>query len=214
MHFSVIDLLFPPRCIICRKITGHGISVCADCAHTLPLATGHEKQTGDFFDACFAPLFYQEPLRASFLRYKFGGKTYYAGHYAKWMVDCIRRNREETFDCVTWVPLSRRRRLRRGYDQAELLAGEIALQLGIPLRSTLKKAHRTPLSAMKGERALRAAHILGAYTLKKGAGLQGQHVLLVDDVTTSGATLSECARMLLLAGAERVTCLTLARRAD
>ncbi len=84
----------------------------------------------------------------------------------------------------------------------------------MPLVPGLKKARRSALSGMKGEKALRAAHILGAFSLKRGAKVAGRRILLVDDLVTTGATLSECSRVLLMAGAAEVVCLTLARKPE
>ena len=104
------------------------------------------------------------------------------------------------------------RRWRRGYDQAELLANEIAAQLNLPLLPTLTKAYRRPLSRLEGERSIRSARIMGAYSLRKGADVREKRILLVDDITTSGATLSACAQVLKCAGASEITCVTLAQQ--
>ena len=209
---GLLDLLFPPRCVICRALVGIGEQICPDCARELSPTGSQCEQHGDFFDACFSPFFYEEPLRASFLRYKFQGLTGYCKPYGKWMADCLVREDETRFDFITWAPLSLRRRLKRGYDQAELLAREVGKHLELPVQSTLKKAHRKPLSRLEGGKAVRSAQVLGAYSMRKDADVVGKHILLVDDVITTGSTLSECARMLKTAGAERVICVTLARR--
>ena len=212
---SLVDLLFPPKCPICQQLVGLGESICPDCARSLPYASGGKiKQKGDFMEGCYSPFFYEEPLRASFLRYKFNGKQHYARWYGKWMVDCLIAQNQIHFDLVTWAPLSRLRRWRRGYDQAELLAREVAAHLSLPLASTLHKAYRKPLSRLEGTRSIRAARILGAYSLGKGADVAGKRLLLVDDIVTSGATINECARVLKTAGAAEIVCVALARKRD
>lgn len=210
---SPVYLLFPPKCPICQKLVGLGETICPDCARALPLASGSRvKQKGDFFEGCYSPFYYEEPLRGSFLRYKFSGRQHYARIYGKWMSDCLVAQEQTGFDLVTWAPLSRLRRWRRGYDQAELLAKEVAAHLSLPLVSTLHKANRRPLSRLEGSRAVRAARILGAYSLVKGADVAGKRLLLVDDIVTSGATLNECARILKTAGAAEIRCVALARK--
>lgn len=210
-----IDLLFPPKCLICQKLLAPKETICPDCARSLPLASGARgKQKGDFFEGCYSPFYYEEPLRASVLRYKFSGRQHYAHTYGKWMADCLVAQEQTGFDLVTWAPLSRLRRWRRGYDQAELLAKEVAARLSLPLVSTLRKANRKPLSRLEGSRAIRAARILGAYSLAEGADVTGKRLLLVDDIVTSGATLNECARVLKTAGAAKIICITLARKRD
>ena len=212
---SPVDLLFPPKCPICQKLVGLGETICPDCARALPLASGARgTHKGDFFEGCYTPFFYEEPLRRSFLRYKFNGQQHYARIYGKWMADCLVAQQQTEFDLVTWVPLSRLRRWRRGYDQAELLASQVASHLSLPLICTLRKANRKPLSRLEGSRAIRSARILGAYSLAKGADVAGKRLLLVDDIVTSGATLNECARILKTAGAAEIRCVALARKRD
>ena len=207
-----VDLLFPPRCVICRELVGLKEKICPDCARDLSYTGSQVKQHGDFFDACYSPFYYEAPLRASFLRYKFHGYAHYAKLYGKWMADCLVREEETQFDFITWAPLYWRRKLHRNYDQAQLLAREIGSHLLLPLKSTLKKAYREPLSKQEGSKAIRSAQVLGAYSLVKRADVVGKRILLVDDIITSGATLSECARILKTAGAKEIICVTLARK--
>ena len=209
---SPVELLFPSKCIICQALVKQDTPICAQCARKLKPTGAKACQKGDFFDGCYSPFFYREPLRDSFHRYKFNGFQHYSRLYGKWMADCLCAHEETSFDCVTWAPLSRLRRWRRGYDQAELLAREIGRRLGLPVASTLQKRYRRPLSKLSGDKAIRAARVLGAYTLCPRASVKGKRLLLVDDIVTSGATLSECARVLKTHGAAEVVCVTLARK--
>lgn len=206
------QLLFPSRCIICRKVIGLSDFICPDCARALPFVTIQTPLHGDFFEDCYAPFYYEEPLRTSFLRYKFNGFRHYAEHYGTWMADYLLRESITDFDLVTWCPISFLRHWKRSYDQSELLAQVIADRLSLPMESTLHKAHRKPLSRSGGDKAARAAILLGAYSVKPEVSVKGKRILLVDDIVTTGSTLSECARILKTAGASEVTCITLARK--
>ncbi len=115
---GLLNLLYPPKCLVCRELLPRNDHICPRCARELKPSGGQEELHGDFFSACYAPFLYVEPLRGSVLRYKFGGMTHYAQSYGRWMVDCLRRREEAPFDLVTFVPLNRWRRWRRGYDQA------------------------------------------------------------------------------------------------
>jgi len=151
---------------------------------------------------------------ASLLRYKFGGATGYAKVYGRLVADTVRTELAGEYDLVTWVPLSRRRLRERGYDQARLLAKATAKALGLPLTPTLHKQRNTQPQSGTGDAAKRRANIAGAYRMKTGADVTGKRILLMDDIVTTGATLSECARVLGKAGAEQVVCATVARSAD
>ena len=118
----------------------------------------------------------------------------------------IRQEYEEPFDILTWVPVSPLRRITRGYDQAQLLAEAVSLELGMMPACTLRKVrHNRAQSGISGQ-ARRRANVLGAYKLNPGQELRGKRILILDDVITTGATAGECARVLLTAGAKEVHC--------
>ena len=122
----------------------------------------------------------------------------------------IAREREDDFDLITWVPISRRRKLRRGYDQVELLAQAVCDELGMEPTCTLRKIrHNPPQSGIVGH-AHRRANVLGVYSVVKPENIKDKRILLLDDIITTGATVSECARVLLTAGAKEVHCAAVA----
>ncbi len=209
----LLDILYPPKCPFCGRLTGSIEEICSACWPLLPRTThAGARQTGEFFDFCLSPLYYTGIAREAVLRYKFGGRASYAAAFASLMADTIRDHTIQPLDAVTWVPLHPRRRRTRGYDQAELLARALAKELGLPCRATLKKIRSRKVQSSLGEPSQRRANVSGCY--KALGSYKGKHLLLVDDVITSGATLSECTRMLMMAGAAEVDCVTLTRRRD
>lgn len=210
---GLLDLLFPPKCVFCGKVLKTGeISVCARCLKSLPFTKGGEAVLdGEFFDACVAPLFYRDTVRKSIHRFKFGGATGHADYYGAIMADCIREHYDGKYDLITWVPLSQQRARTRGYDQAMLLALAVALALDDVAVETLRKTRDARAQSELGGKEVRRANISGAYEAADEELIAGKRILLIDDVVTTGATLSECARVLLLAGAESVMCAALAR---
>ncbi len=196
-------LLFPPKCVFCRKLLPRAArDVCSDCEKTLPYFDG--LRHGKYFSVCAAPLRYEGTVRKALHRYKFDGQESYAPVFARFVADAVRCNGLEA-DCLTWVPVSRVRRRARGYDQAELLCCETAKLLGLPalrlLEKTVDNSAQSELS-----REARQANVLGVYQATDRQFLAGKRILLIDDVVTSGATLSECSRVLLTAGAAEVLC--------
>ena len=122
------------------------------------------------------------------------------------------QQRDWEYDILTWVPVSRLRRLTRGYDQVELLAKAVGKELGVAPVPTLKKIrHNRRQSGIHSE-AERMANVLGAYRVLSPGEIRGKRILLLDDVLTTGATSGECARMLLTAGAKEVHCAVIAAR--
>ena len=209
---SLIDLLFPPKCVFCGKLlAGSDSGFCEKCAETLPFTKNGGEQSGDFFDACVSPLYYRDNVRKSILRFKFRGAAGNADAYAIVLADCIRKNLAGKYDMISWVPLSKDREKTRGYDQAMLLALGVALRLDDVAVETLTKPINVPAQSSLTDKAERKANISGAYTVADEELIAGRKILLIDDIVTTGSTLSECARILLTAGAESVVCAALAR---
>ncbi|WP_209343022.1 phosphoribosyltransferase family protein [Flavonifractor sp. AGMB03687] len=209
----VLDLLFPPKCVFCGKVLDTGEDgLCARCQRELPwLTDGEAELTGEFFSLCAAPLRYQDKVRDSVRRYKFKGRRGYHKLYGRLVAQCVHDHLAGRYDLITWVPLSPQRKKERGYDQAFLLASAAALELGEVAVETLRKERNTDPQSGLTEDAQRRANVLGAYTPVDPELVAGKRVLLIDDVVTTGSTLSECARTLRTMGASDVVCAALAR---
>ena len=211
---ALLDLLFPPRCVFCRRLLHRGEEgICHRCQQELPWALGAEaEQTGEFFSLCASPLWYQDQVRASFHRSKFKGVRGYSRTYGRLVAQCVQDHLAGRYDLITWVPLSRARLRQRGYDQAMLLASAAALALDDVAAETLCKVRDTEAQSGLGKNdASRRANVLSAYQVTDPALVEGRRVLLIDDIVTTGSTLSECARVLRTAGATDVVCAALAR---
>mgnify|MGYP001045342487 CR=1 FL=1 len=200
----LLDLLYPPKCVICRRLLARGEQdICPDCFESLPNFEGEKPQVGGA-DGLSVTLFYEGAVRESFLRFKFSGRDFYADTYGKWMAGTICDKLGTGFDGICWVPVRKKRRRARGYDQSELLARVIAKKLSLPLVPALQKhAERGPQSQLK-DAAQRRSNASGAFSVLPGADVSGKTLLLIDDIVTTGATLAECSRVLRTAGASDV----------
>lgn len=208
----LLDLLFPPRCVFCGKLLrdGEEHGLCGVCQEKLPWITGRAaEQKLEFVSLCASPLWYQGEVRESVRRYKFSGRSAYARAYGHLAAQCVQDHLSGKFDLISWPPLSKERLKERGYDQAMLLARATAEELGVPLVRTLNKVRHTDAQSGLHEDSARRANVLGVYEL--AAPVEGKRILLIDDVVTTGSTLSECARVLRTNGAADVVCVTLAR---
>ena len=154
--------------------------------------------------------YYEGDLRTSFLRFKFGGAAQYAATYGTWMAHTIEDKLAGRYDLLTWAPVSRARKRSRGYDQSELLCREIGKRLGMEPVRTLRKTRNPPAQSALPDPAQRRANVSGAYTPERPERFAGKRILIIDDIVTTGATLSECSRTLLLAGASDVVYAALA----
>ena len=209
---SLLDLLFPPKCAFCGKIKGHGdVAYCSGCTESLPFTLDCGRQEGDYYDFCVSPLYYKGVVRKSIHRFKFKGASAYADAYGAVLADCIRENPDLNYDLISWVPLSKKRERSRGYDQAMLLALATALRLDDVAVETLRKPHDVRAQSELAGRTERSANISGAYEAVDPELIEGKCILLIDDIVTTGSTLSECAKVLRSVGAVRVVCAALAR---
>ena len=206
----LLDLLFPPKCPFCGVLLEKGTLLCPDCQRELPWLSGVAAETRvELTGGCVSALRYQDRVRSAIHGYKFQGRSARSGTFGLLTAQAVRDGKGSA-DLVSWPSLSPKRLRRRGYDQAQLLAWEVGKELGIPVLRTVDKQDRPAQSGLEGE-ASRRANLLGAYTAVAPENFQGKTILLIDDVVTTGATLSECAKTLRLAGAGEVLCATLAK---
>ena len=210
---GLIRLLYPPKCPFCEKLLQKGESlICGECRNSLPYAGAEGKRSGRFFTLCVSPLLYRDKAREAMLRYKFGSRSGSAAAFGSLVAERVDRELAGKYDRITWVPVSFLRLRRRGYSQSCLLAKETARILGAETDGLLRKRGiRPPQSRLNGA-AARTANVSGAFAAIHPERFRGKRILLIDDVVTTGATLSECARVLLTEGAADVVCATLCCR--
>ena len=203
-----LDILFPPKCPFCGRVLDHP-GVCLACEEDLPWTVGAEAlRTGPGGLRCAAPLWYEGLARDGILRFKFSGASGAARPLGALIAQCAAEQFSGAFDTVTWVPVSRQRLRKRGYDQAQLLAQAACRAWDTRPVALLEKTVDNPAQSGLQEAAARRANVLGAYTASPAAA--GKHILLIDDICTTGATLVECIRTLREAGAADVICAALA----
>lgn len=198
------SLLFPPKCVLCRKVLEKDeTDLCHTCREEAPECVKTNVRFS-FLADWTAVWYYEDSVRSSILRFKFHNARSYAGAYGRLLAMKIQQSFPEGFDLLTWIPISAGRKWKRGYDQVELLAKAVAGELGMELTPTLKKIRNTPPQSGITGQAQRRANVLGAYVVTDPSGIAGKRILLLDDVITTGATAGECARVLLTAGAKEV----------
>jgi ComF family protein len=233
-----LDLLLPPQCLICdAPVLDHG-GLCARCFAGMSFLQGpacvccavpfsHPGQggAGRICPQCAdepppwrrakAALLYDDSSRRLILPLKHADRTELAAALGAMMAR-VGASLLETADVLVPVPLHPSRLRARGYNQSVLLAHAVGQRSGVKLvRDALVRLRPTQsLGELSADQ--RKALISGVVALRKGRGdaVRGQHVVLVDDVLTSGATASGCTRALLAAGARRVDVLVAARVPD
>ncbi len=223
---SLLDLLFPPRCVGCKssgrilcpaciaKIQPLKSPLCAHCG--MPTTPGLSCQRCSYHHLRLSGLHsvsaYQEPLRSFIHAFKYEGKTRLAAPLGALLAHKYRASGLHV-DMIIPVPLHSERLRQRGYNQAQLLAVACATELGIPQSAALLVRGRPTAAQVHLSPADRQQNVAGAFLLAPAYArvLRGRKILLIDDVCTTGATLEACAAPLFAAGASGVWGLVLAR---
>jgi len=229
------DLLYPPNCLICKMHISDGLpkgNLCASClssiqfnyppfclkcsrhlskAKSAPKCQSCRK-TQSHFDFAWGACFYNDPLKGLIHKFKYSQKTGVHKQLSILMMSFIHTYHLDIqqFSIIVPIPLSSTRLRERGFNQSELLAAQIARKTNIDMNSnSLVRIHNTKIQAFLSQKE-RWTNIQGAFKIKHSAPFKDQSVLIIDDLLTTGATASEAAKMIKLAGAKTVGILTLA----
>ncbi len=215
-------VIWPERCIFCGTPIPPLTLCCEPCReeiHTVPPPIcsfcGRSRDDCDCgrhrhrYDRLASPFYCNGAVRRGILRLKRWDDPLSISFFAEQMAAVVRREfSEEHIDVITWVPMTRRDYRDRGYNQGELLAKDLGKLLSLPSESLLQKCYQTQPQKTIATAVERAGNVLGVFDVVTGASVADKTVLLVDDVSTTGATIDECAKMLKLYGARRVLCVT------
>lgn len=227
------SLFYPPTCVVCLGTVERLDYLCADCRSRAPRITapfcakcsepffGAITQTFScancehrtlHFDAAVAAYRSRGLVRQLVHDFKYGRQRHLRHPLAGWLSETLRdsRLRDRRFDIIVPVPLHAARERERGFNQATLLAELLASRLALPLRPVLERIRYTTTQTAY-DRAERMENLQDAFRLRKNRDVRQLRVLLIDDVLTTGSTLSECARVLKAAGALSVHAATAAR---
>jgi ComF family protein len=232
---GIADLIFPPRCITCGELLEQhgplpfcptcmagirfiGSPLCPRCGTPFPAAEGEDHLYGECliterpYAVARSVGRYEETLLTAIHRFKYRGKTGIGDLLSRIMADfAVKTWDMKLFERILPVPLHLRRLRERGFNQAVILARGLSKRFNIPLDFTLLRRVLFTPPQVGLDRKQRSANVQGAFIVTHPERIVGRRLLLVDDVYTTGSTLTECARVLIRAKAEAVAVLTMAR---
>lgn len=200
-------------CSGCRQSLPLNHHCCRRCALPLPATAsglcGRCRQGRHWIERSIIPLRYEEPLDQLVGRFKFNGRLQHGRLMSQLLLEAVQHAGDLLPDCLIPVPLHHARLRRRGFNQSLELARPLARELGITLdrHSCQRVSDTRPQAGLP--RRQRLTNLRGAFTLTRP--LEATHVALVDDVVTTGSTVSELARLLKRAGVQRVDVWAVAR---
>ena len=221
---KMTELLYPRRCPLCDGILGGGERLlCGDCAEKLeflrgprcfrcgkPLDWEEREYCGDclrqkhWFERNLSPFPYEGIYRQSVLRFKYSGRQEYARFYSAAILRCFgEKIRKWKPEVLIPVPIHRERLLKRGYNQAEVLAGNLGRELGIPVSARAVVRRKNTEAQKLLDRRERRKNLELAFAA--GPEIRAwKSVLIVDDIYTTGSTVDAAAKILKANGTGRV----------
>ena len=227
IKYEIIEYIYPRRCPICDEAIPRNKLICNKCRINLVPIRGKRcikcsKAFGDLsnelcfdcrktlhnFEYGFA-LYDYESVKSSLYRYKYSGRGEYSKFYSSAIVEYLGAAiKEMRVDAIIPVPLHKKRQQKRGYNQAELIAREIGQLLGIGVRTDIvyRRKNTLPqkkLSGIKRQNNLKKAFHIAQYDVKL------KRVVIVDDIYTTGATINEVAKELIVCGVQSIFFITL-----
>lgn len=237
MFETLVNLLYPTSCTACGSTSPTyfcdvcraavrvrpATSCCSLCGKLImePVSVGNVvaecgacHKHRPHFDRARSAAEFKDPVRDMIHKFKYNNATWLCRDLTDLLEGCVTAHyADEKIDCLCPVPLNRVKMRARGYNQAELLGASLAKRLHVPfLPEILARVRNTPTQTRLNAEA-RRNNVSGAFV--SPADLRpwayGRTILLVDDVMTTGSTLSECAAALKANGAERVVAVTVAR---
>lgn len=196
--YDKIKFIGENGCIKCGKTLTFGYDeICPDC-----------RRTKRCFDRAFSVAQYEGAVKSALIRYKFFGKKHIANTFVQIMLDNIPKM--DDIDLVLSVPLHKERLKERGFNQSQNLAEALAQRLGIYSDNNIFIRAKNTKSQATLSREKRLKNLKGAFRVINMYEITNKNILLVDDIYTTGATVSECAKTLKIAGASKVYVLTVA----
>ena len=218
---ELLAAVYPNTCVGCDAIIDKDEVLCDYCSHMIEktelnkfcFKCGNSKKDCNckyqvfYYDGCISP-FYNDGIAQNIVYgFKFHRKERNAKFIAHQMALAVKQGFFGVdFDCICCVPIELKRGLKRGYNQSRVLALEISEVLGIPYYDGVLYCHKKKSIQRNVPFKERFKNVQNVYYVK--TPLKNKTVLLVDDIKTSGATLSECAKQLLSTGSERIYCVT------
>lgn len=231
---NIINSFLPPRCIKCGEVLSGDDGLCAKCFNEINFISepyckkcGHPferapdgktrlcgnclKKKRTPFRLSRSAVHYDEASKNLILAFKFMDRTDNAKTLARWLMMAGRDIWKEGADVIIPVPLHYTRLLKRRYNQCGLLAAELHKLIGVNVDYNALVKHKSTRPQVEFSGHERIKNVRGVFSVKHPDKIKGKHVVLIDDVMTTGSTLRECALALKAAGAKSVDTLTVAR---
>ena len=211
---NILNLIYPPKCGICGKL--NETFLCDKCYKILEndakFSIEKFEKLENEFDEHIYMFKYEGVIRRIILQYKFQEKSY----LYKTIVNFLLKTKKmfeiiKTYDTIVPVPISRKRKKTRGYNQSYLIAKDLANIIGIKLENRVLFKTKNIIEQSKLNKEDRLENIKDVYEIKNAKKVLNKKILLFDDIYTTGSTANECCRILKKANPDKIGVLTIAK---
>lgn len=208
---KIINELYPKQCIICGKLYSN--EICTKCYKTLEILAKSEKYKNKSFNEHIYLFKYEGKIRKLIIDYKFNDKAYLSNFFTKIIIKNEKICRKiKSYDIIIPVPIHKKRKNERGYNQSELIAKKIAKninELELVTDCLIKEKNTVAQSTLTKQQ--RKQNVKQVYKIGNKEKIQNKKIILLDDIYTTGATAEECSKILKQNGAKEILVLTIAK---
>ena len=209
---NLLELIYPNVCGFCNKICKN--ELCNRCKNKIKKYEINIiiKPQNRYFEELISIFKYEGIIREKIIQYKFGDRAYMNNTFAK----IILKNEKicgllKKYDIIIPVPIHKKRKAQRGYNQTQLIANKISKYLNIKLCNNVLVKNKNTIAQSKLNKKKRVQNIKGVFKILNSEKIKGKDILLLDDIYTTGSTANECSKILKKAGAKTVGVLTIAK---
>lgn len=225
---ATIDMLFPKTCPLCDRTLGRNMKICKNCAGKIhfikePRCKKCSKQLSDeeieycvdcnitkhIYNTGIAAFLYDDTISKSIYRFKYHNRRTYAEYYGEVIANKYEKQiKRWNADVIVPVPIHEKKRIKRGYNQAELIAWELGKCLGIKVDGKVLERVVNTKPQKEMDKTERKKNLENAFKIRHNV-VKYKKIILVDDIYTTGSTIDECARVLLEGGVAEINFISL-----
>ena len=205
---SINNLLFPEEdiCPFCRENRIYSSNyICTNCMELVEIVNREVDLNLSHMERTYYSVLYNRFIREKVHAFKFQGKNYLYKPFGEMLINTIREKElQNKIQAITFVPIHRRKKALRGYNQSELLVTYVAKKLGIPLLNNHLLKTKWTLDQNKLGKLERKNNLKNSFKTRNIEDFKDKEILLIDDIITTGTTMEECGKVLVENGAKKV----------
>lgn len=209
---KLMEIIFPRKCAFCNILIKEDYT-CKKCKKKLEyicINCNIQKSNSEYFDFLICPFFYDGIIKSKILEFKFKNKKYLYKPLSQELINILMYYKN-LIDIIIPVPISLARYFERGYNQSKLVADYVSKKINKPLALWVLIKTKNNYMQSKLNMQTRSNNVKNVYKVLNTEKIKGKNILLIDDIYTTGATVTECSKILKQNGAQKIIVATIAK---